>query len=99
MKTLKFLTAASLVASFAYAADAAAPAEVTKAPEPAEAPAAEKAAPADTSKKAEPTVYDVCMDSLNALEAKIPANAWNTKLTLLEAKAKASDIQNELKKS
>lgn len=99
MKTLKFLTAASLVASFAYAADAAAPAEVTKAPEPAEATAAEKAAPADTSKKAEPTVYDVCMDSLNALEAKIPANAWNTKLTLLEAKAKASDIQNELKKN
>ena len=99
MKTLKLLTAASLVASFAYAADAAAPAEVTKAPEPAEAPAAEKAAPADTSKKAEPTAYDVCMDSLNALEAKIPANAWNTKLTLLEAKAKASDIQNELKKN
>ena len=98
MKTLKFLTAASLVASFAYAADAAAPAEVTKVPEPAEAPAAEKAAPADTCKKAEPTVYDICMDSLNALEAKIPANAWNTKLTLLEAKAKASDIQNELKK-
>lgn len=98
MKTLKILTAASLVASFAYAADAAAPAEVTKAAEPAEAPAAEKAAPADTCKKAEPTVYDICMDSLNALEAKIPANAWNTKLTLLEAKAKASDIQNELKK-
>lgn len=98
MKTLKFLTAAALVASFAYAADAAAPAEVTKAAEPAEAPAAEKAAPADTCKKAEPTVYDICMDSLNALEAKIPANAWNTKLTLLEAKAKASDIQNELKK-
>ncbi len=98
MKTLKFLTTASLVASFAYAADAAAPAEVTKAAEPAEAPAAEKAAPADTCKKAEPTVYDICMDSLNALEAKIPANAWNTKLTLLEAKAKASDIQNELKK-
>lgn len=98
MKTLKFLTTASLVASFAYAADAAAPAEVTKAAEPAEAPTAEKAAPADTCKKAEPTVYDICMDSLNALEAKIPANAWNTKLTLLEAKAKASDIQNELKK-
>ena len=55
------------------------------------------AAPADTTKKAEPSVYDVCMDSLNAIEAKIPANAWNTKLTLLEAKAKASDIQNELK--
>ena len=96
MKSLKFLTAASLVASFAYAA---APAEVTKAAEPAEAPAAEKAAPGDTSKKAEPTAYDVCMDSLNAIEAKIPANAWNTKLTLLEAKAKASDIQNELKKN
>ncbi len=55
------------------------------------------AAPADTTKKAEPSVYDVCMDSLNAIEAKIPANAWNTKLTLLEAKAKAADIQNELK--
>ena len=96
MKTLKFLTAASLVASFAYAADAAAPA-TTEAP--AAQPAAEKAAPADTSKKAEPTAYDVCMEFLNALEAKIPANAWNTKLTLLEAKAKASDIQNELKKN
>ena len=87
MKTLKYLAAASFIASVSFAADAA----------PATAPAAEKAAPADTTKKAEPSVYDVCMDSLNAIEAKIPANAWNTKLTLLEAKAKASDIQNELK--
>lgn len=93
MKTLKYLAAASFIASVSFAADGstssptgAAPAEVTKA-----------AAPADTTKKAEPSVYDVCMDSLNAIEAKIPANAWNTKLTLLEAKAKASDIQNELK--
>lgn len=83
MKTLKYLAAASFIASVSFAADA--------------APAAEKAAPADTTKKAEPSVYDVCMDSLNAIEAKIPANAWNTKLTLLEAKAMASDIQNELK--
>ena len=92
MKTLKYLAAASFIASVSFAADAA-PAATT----PAAAPAAEKAAPADTTKKAEPSVYDVCMDSLNAIEAKIPANAWNTKLTLLEAKAKASDIQNELK--
>ena len=88
MKTLKYLAAASFIASVSFAADAA-PAATT--------PAAAPAAPADTTKKAEPSVYDVCMDSLNAIEAKIPANAWNTKLTLLEAKAKASDIQNELK--
>lgn len=79
MKTLKYLAAASFIASVSFAADAA------------------PAAPADTTKKAEPSVYDVCMDSLNAIEAKIPVNAWNTKLTLLEAKAMASDIQNELK--
>ena len=91
MKTLKYLAAASFIASVSFAADAAPAAPATA------APAAEKAAPADTTKKAEPSVYDVCMDSLNAIEAKIPANAWNTKLTLLEAKAMASDIQNELK--
>ena len=95
MKTLKYLAAASYIASVSFAADAA---PAAPAAENAAAPAAEKtAAPADTTKKAEPSVYDVCMDSLNAIEAKIPANAWNTKLTLLEAKAKASDIQNELK--
>ena len=59
MKTLKFLTAASLVASFAYAADAAAPAEVTKAAEPAEAPAAEK--PSRTA-----VIYDMNGRQLNA---------------------------------
>lgn len=91
MKTLKYLAAASFIASVSFAADAAPAAPATA------APAAEKAAPADTTKKAEPSVYDVCMDSLNAIEAKIPANAWNTKLTLLEARAMASDIQNELK--
>ena len=98
MKTLKYLAAASFIASVSFAADVA-PAAVPAAEKaaPAATPAAEKAAPADTTKKAEPSVYDVCMDSLNAIEAKIPANAWNTKLTLLEAKAKASDIQNELK--
>ena len=90
MKTLKYLATASFIASVSFAADAAPAA-------PAATPAAEKAAPTDTTKKSEPSVYDVCMDSLNAIEAKIPANAWNTKLTLLEAKAKASDIQNELK--
>ena len=95
MKTLKYLAAASFIASVSFAADAA---PAAPAAENAAAPAAEKtAAPADTTKKAEPSVYDVCMDSLNAIEAKIPANAWNTKLTLLEAKAMASDIQNELK--
>ena len=55
--------------------------------------------PPDTAKAEQSPVYKACMDSIGAVEATLPAKALNAKLALLEAKAKASDIKNEVSKN
>ena len=55
--------------------------------------------PPDTAKAEQSPIYKACMDSIGAVEASLPAKALNAKLALLEAKAKASDIKNEVSKN
>lgn len=57
--------------------------------------AASAAFAADNAKSQKiPSLYDMCSDSLAAVEKNIPKNALDAKLTLLEAQGKAFDLKN-----